>query len=233
MRFDKKKMTPRLASDKLSRLVTCDSYLEKDFFLQLDFDPAVIAWRDHPFRIPYLYQGQLHRYTPDALVLRRRSSGLVRQVVEVKSTHLLEKDQVRRVIEVGERFCAAKGWEYKLMTERELRSGHLLENIKRIRRYRKQWPPMHLLFALKKRLSSMGGWAPIAELAGTVESLDADYLIPCIYSLLYHKVLFADLRSPLTPDTLVGYVLAHEKPVQKPVKIELPCLSKRGQTCPE
>jgi hypothetical protein len=204
MRSSKHRMTPRLASDKLSRLVPCDSYLEKDFFIQLDFDPAVIAWRDHPFRISYLYQGQLHRYTPDALVLRRRSSCLVHQVVEVKSTHLLEKDEVRRALQVGERFCGAKGWEYRVVTEKELRSGHLLENIKRIRRYRRQRPPLPYLLALKERLNAMGGWASIAELAAALGTVDTDHITPYIYSLLYNKELFADLQSPLTPHTLVG-----------------------------
>jgi len=185
-------------------MVRCDSYLEKDFFIQLDFDPAVIAWRAHPFQISYLYRGRLRRYTPDALVLRRKVSGIVYQVVEVTSSYLLAKDEVARAIEVGERFCSDKGWEYRVVTEKEVRSGHFLENIKRIRRYRRQRPPLQYLLAIREGLNSMGKQASIADLADAVKRLNTDHIIPYIYLLLYNRELFADLQSPLTRGTLVG-----------------------------
>jgi hypothetical protein len=207
MRFHKSRITPRLASDKLSQMVRCDSCLEKDFFIQLDFDPAVIAWRAHPFQISYLYKGRLRRYTPDALVLRRKVSGMVYQVVEVTSIYLLAKDEVARTLEVGERLCSDKGWEYRVVTEREIRSGHFLENIKRIRRYRSQRPPLQYHLAIRESLSSMGGQASIVDLADAVRSLNTDRIIPYIYWLLYNRELFADLQSPLTRGTLVRATL--------------------------
>lgn len=210
MRFGNKRMRPRLASDKLGRVVRCDSYLEKDLFIQLDFDPAVVAWRDHPFLIPYFYNGQLHRYVPSALVLRRRNAYLVHQVVEVKATYLLQKNEVARTIEAGERFCMAKGWEYRVATEKQIRSGHLLENIKRIRRYRKQLPVWNII-AIRQALNTMGGRAPIDHLAGAMKNIFMETTVtPCIYSLLYNKELFADLHSPLTRDTVVEIPLARQ-----------------------
>ncbi len=204
MRFATKEMRLRIASDRQGRMVHCDSYLEKDFFIQLDFDPSVLAWRDHPFPIPYLYEGRVRTYTPDAVVLRRKSSGLVRQMVEVKSTYLLAKPECARILEVGSRFCSMNGWEYRLVTEQEIRTD-LLENIKQVRRYRRQRPPLRCLLTVRESLNAKGGSAPIAQLAAVIERVSSEANpIPYIYALLYNKELFADLQSPLTPGTLVG-----------------------------
>ena len=50
----------------------------------------------------------------------------------------------------------------------------------------------------------MGGKASIAEIAEALGGIDVDHVTPYIYSLLYHKELFADLRAPLTQDTVIG-----------------------------
>ena len=149
--FSKKRVRRRFASLKLKRMVYAESLLEKNCFRLLDFDSDVIYYREQPFKIFYFSNGDKHHYTPDIEVIRRHK----KQIVEVKPFDQLNKEENIRNFEVGKRYALDNGYEYVVMTEKEI-CGQLLENIEFLYRYARQGEvPFQYKMEIKKILESV------------------------------------------------------------------------------
>jgi hypothetical protein len=94
---------------------TYDSHLERDYMVELEHDPAVAEWtKQHSIVIPYRLFGIPRRYHPDFLVTYKDGS---KQLHETKGLPLLFWLSTRLKRESAERYCAAQGWKYKLVTK--------------------------------------------------------------------------------------------------------------------
>jgi hypothetical protein len=109
----------------------------------LDRHPDVISWSSEEMVIPYLspVDNQVHRYFPDMVVQRRNRDGSIKTiVVEIKpeaqtrppkpskkkapSPRMIQ-EQVTYMVnqakwESAQKFCDAKGWEFRVLTEKHL-----------------------------------------------------------------------------------------------------------------
>lgn len=92
-----------------------DSRLEERMMRQLDGDASVEAWtKRHGISIVWSPRpGASRRYVPDFLV-RRADGGI--ELVEVKNPDWMDTDEVRLKREAAERWCAARGMTYRLVT---------------------------------------------------------------------------------------------------------------------
>ena len=125
-------LTGRVPATKDQLFKTFESPLERDFLVTLDFDWDVESFYDQPVQIPFVgSDGRHHTYTPDVLVFYRRdctpASWIKPLLVEIKT----ERDLVKNGPSFAEKFEAAKsyaeerGWEFKVLTEKEIRTPFL------------------------------------------------------------------------------------------------------------
>jgi hypothetical protein len=92
-----------------------DSFLERDYMIELEHDPAVASWtKEHGVVIPYRLFGLPHRYHPDFLVTFRDGT---RELHETKGLPLLLWLSTRLKRQSAEEYCRRNGWGYKLLTK--------------------------------------------------------------------------------------------------------------------
>jgi hypothetical protein len=110
--------------------------------MECDSDPNVVGWQSEEFFIWYTspVDGKMHRYFPDLLVKRKGPLGIVETYVyEIKPANQTTapkqgtKTRRRYVNEVfnygrntakweaAERWCAKRGYKFKVLTENELK----------------------------------------------------------------------------------------------------------------
>lgn len=108
----------------------------------LDENPNVIEWKSEEIAIPYIspVDNRRHRYFPDFIVKVKRTDGSIHtMMLEVKPEAQTKEPKVQKkktkkyiteVVTWGQNqakwaaareFCLDRGWEFKLITERELK----------------------------------------------------------------------------------------------------------------
>lgn len=178
-----------------------ESTLENDWLILLDFDPDVTRICEQPFALSYRYEGQSHRYTPDALAEYGKTPGQLKTVVyEVKYREELEEkwQEFRPRFTAANRHCRANGWTFSILTEQEIRTP-LLGNATFLRRYRKipdhPLTRMHLLYTLQ----ALGPTTPQALLAATYASEESRMpALSTLWSLIATRQIACDLQQTLT-----------------------------------
>lgn len=109
-----------------------ESTLERDLLDLLEFDYMVDRYEVQPLTITYENkQGRTCTYTPDVLVTYRRdlaeSKNLPHQLYEVKyrADYREKFSELKDRLKAARRFAKEKEWEFKVLTEREIRTPYL------------------------------------------------------------------------------------------------------------
>lgn len=123
------------------RDITYRSGLELRLMNYLDLQPGVLAWGSETVIIPYRspIDGKMHRYFTDFYVKMRNTKGEIEELlIEVKPLKQCSppKPQARKtrkfLTEVqtwgvneakwraANSYCIARGWKFKIMTEKEI-----------------------------------------------------------------------------------------------------------------
>jgi len=136
-------VTGRFASAKNPNSIGFESTLEKDFFLLLEFDRRVESFEEQPVTIAYCgLEGRVCHYTPDVLV--RYRTALAGEpdwrpvLYEVKYRNDLREHGVeyRPKFKAARGYARDRGWRFRVVTEREIRTPRL-SNIRFLLRYRR------------------------------------------------------------------------------------------------
>jgi len=121
-------LTGRFSSGKNSRGIAFESSLERDLAVMMEFEPRILEFEEQPLHIPFRGpDGKPHIYTPDFRVAYREwnpEDGPIQKcLVEVKYREDLRKDWaiLRPSFKAAVAFAAARGWHFKILTEREIR----------------------------------------------------------------------------------------------------------------
>src|SRR5260221_14132289 len=131
--FPSEKGKKEKVGDTGHRNARYESTIERDFFYELEFDPTVIWWLDHPSPIEWPFEdGSVHSYFPDCDVQRT----FQREIVECKPEELRGDPHTLQQITIGEGWTKANDRVFILVTDQQLRQGHRLEGIKFLWRYR-------------------------------------------------------------------------------------------------
>lgn len=177
------------SSDKTGEVMYTESSLERAQLRLLEWDPAVTYYRSQPFRLIYLDDGRVRRYTPDVVVHTDR-----RTVIEVKPhTRTLEKEFQRWASVVGNAL-QERGYTFEVRTEREILLEPRLSNINVLLRYRRQPVAEGVEFAVKRWVREEPGLplgAVIDRLGGGSEGLCLGYAL-----LMRHAVRY-DIHQPV------------------------------------
>jgi hypothetical protein len=170
---------------KMDRMVCFESLLERDLIFLLDFDANVLSYEAQPFSLPVRSNGRRRSYTPDFLIYTKSGKLLV----EVKPTQFVDKPGNRTKFRAADRLCESRAWKFQILTEKEIRRGCRLANVKKLTQYARL--PVDLL--LEAKILSTLGEAPVPlSIEKLLEILCGDKpgeLVAAIYRLaFFHKV---------------------------------------------
>jgi hypothetical protein len=101
-------------STKMNRRFYYRSGYEKTVFECLDLLPEVESYIVEPFKIPYIWEGTVHEYTPDLIITFRDGHKELWEIKPASQT-LLEQNQCKR--KAAETACLTRGWKFLFITE--------------------------------------------------------------------------------------------------------------------
>ena len=194
-------MIGKFPSIKNGRMVWWESQLERDFLYLLEIDPDVISYEAQPLKMEYFMEGKIHRYTPDVRVIRTDR----KQIVEVKDEAKSKKEEYVQLFRRVGPICQKEGYEFIVVTDREIRIQPRLDNVKMIYKYAKTPVTtkhqilLYAIFGERETLTLeevIKGFASKGERAATV------------YALIFGGILSVDLSRPLNIGSEVWLSLA-------------------------
>ena len=190
-----KKYIGKFPSFRLNKVVWFESLLERDFLCLLEFDHLDVQFfQSQSCRIYYRRDGRKRRYTPDFLVIRKSK----RQIIEVKPEERALEEKNRALYRMAAQVCARDGYEFRVVTDAEIRLQPLLDNIKLLLRYQRTLiQPQHQIYC-----QEFFGGRREASLERVMEFFeDKDIEKQVVYSLIRWGALGIDLAEPLGADS--------------------------------
>lgn len=121
----------KFPSIKMRRMIAFESLLERDFIYLLEYDEDVEWFEEQPLTIEYQHEGKVRHYTPDFHLLERGDHVLI----ECKPECFTDKDENRHKFVAARKWCREGGWIFRVVTDREIRTGFHLHNVKLMTRY--------------------------------------------------------------------------------------------------
>ncbi|MUG92149.1 transposase [Scytonema sp. UIC 10036] len=120
-----KKNIGRFFSFKMRELIWYESLNERDYMYLLEIDPDVLSYSTQPFKISYILDEKVRRYTPDFLVQRNSKQ----QIVEIKPACFADDEKNVRRFPVIASTLKSLGWEFIIITDEMMSRGSLLNNV--------------------------------------------------------------------------------------------------------
>ena len=183
-----------------------ESSLERDWLMVLDFSTDVIAVREQPFTITYEWEGGTRKYTPDMLAEHVTKSGVPAVVIyEVKYHDELRTkwDELKPRFKALMTYCRSRGWRFKIVTERQIRTP-FLQNAKFLRRYRAIDSNVSVRLQLLYTFKALGETTPEALLTAAYWDEDTRLrAIPQLWKLVAERKVLTDLADPLTMSSCI------------------------------
>lgn len=193
-----------LPSRKCDEMVSWESLLEKDFIKILDFDPSIEKIQSQPKKIDYRYKGKLHKYFPDFLAVTKDKHTFL---FEVKPEDKLDDEKNKVKFEVGKIFCEKKGWKFKVVTEKDIRKGFLIQNLDKIRKIDERTTKQSTIMQIYRYLE-VNGKCKIRDIRKNFSNIIANAEIDAnLYFMIYNHYFEIDLINEiLSEETIIDIV---------------------------
>jgi hypothetical protein len=197
-------------------MVGFESSLERDLLLLCEFDLNVARYEEQPVCIEYVDEnGTSRTYTPDLLITYRSDivpAKWMRPILgEVKYRADLKGDwpNLRRKFKAGRVFAQERGWEFRVLTETDLRTP-LLDNARFLLPFRRQPRNAAHEELLLDWLHEFQQSDPETLLAACCRDPESRAgLIPTLWRLIADRRVWCDLSKPLTMRSTIWEVDAH------------------------
>jgi hypothetical protein len=188
----------RFPSLKMQRMIAFESLLERDFIYLLDYDATVTWFEEQPLTIEYEHEGKLLHYTPDFHLVERDQHVLI----ECKPEHFVNTADNQRKFAAARAWCQACDWQYRIVTDTDVRAGHRLQNIQLLTGYARHHIAPVLRCQIYAALQSASAATPIQDLARALCPSDLAAVTSAILHLAYHGVVDLPLdHAPITSTT--------------------------------
>ncbi|MFA6412378.1 MAG: TnsA endonuclease N-terminal domain-containing protein [Syntrophales bacterium] len=194
---------------KLGKLVPFESTLERDLLEILEFDLNVDMYDVQPVRITYYDSyGKKRHYVPDVLVSYRRdivpAKNMKHMLCEVKYLEDLKNNgkEWRHKFKAASRFAKQKGWVFRILTERNIRTP-FLDNVMFFKRY-KDHKMGRLGPLVLEQMREMRMCTP----EGLLLSVSADQnvkvrIMPILWHLIAVRRIGAELNEPFNMKSII------------------------------
>jgi hypothetical protein len=192
----------KFPSKKNMKMIYWESLLERDYIKTLEFDKDVVMFESQPVEIEYLYYGKKRSYFPDFLVTFRTEKVFL---IEVKPEDRVEEEENKLKAEVGKMYCREHDWEYKVVTERDIRKGCFIENLNFLRNYGKERTSARKIDCLQ-RLYEENKPCTIFDIKGkALKEMQEDEFYVHLYYMLYEEIIETDLyKEKINEETVIG-----------------------------
>jgi len=186
-------------------LVEFESTLERDFIVRCRFDRAVETVEAQPVRIAYTVDGSRRTRVPDFLVTYSAAARKPPLLCDIKYRAELRGDWLllKPKLEAAYRYALARGWRYRIFTERQIRT-QLLVNARFLLRFDNP----HVEYgdeqsrALVIQSLDKHGPQSVAQLtADRLQHLPSEAALPLLWALIARGAVLADLNAPLTRES--------------------------------
>ncbi len=192
-----------------------ESSLERDLMYLLDFDSNVDKFVPQPVTIEYMDgDGKPHTYTPDILIYYRNDISVERNLRnilgEVKYREDLRQNfkEYRPKFKAAIRFAKERGWSFRLLTEREIRTPYL-KNAKFLSRYKKIdsnsiSDQITLVLEKIQELQDTNVDSLLAEIYQ--DKINQAQLLPIVWHLIANQRIGCNLNIPVTMSTRIWMI---------------------------
>ena len=196
----------QISSNKNGRAPQYESSLERDLSQLLEFSNYVESYCEQPVTIEYVHEGGVKRYTPDVLVYYRNDlavpAAIKPMLAEVKYRADLKQNwaELKPKFMAASRYAAGRGWQFKLVTEREIRTDYLV-NVRFLLHYTD--PHAHVAQADQDLLLSLLGGMYMATgerllLMATADRVKRAELLHTLWRLVAVGSIHCDLTVELS-----------------------------------
>ncbi|MHB8461032.1 MAG: TnsA endonuclease N-terminal domain-containing protein [Vulcanimicrobiaceae bacterium] len=205
---NRRSVTGLLPSWKNGKMVSFESALERDYASTLDFDRAVSTFETQPLVIDYSGpDGKARRGYPDFLVHFRPQLHLPPLLVDVKYRKDLfaQWTVLKPRLKAALAFASTRGWNYKIMTEVEIRTTSL-KNVRFLLPYARCAPdPMHEELLMNTlRIFQSTSPSDLLKACYSCEWNRAQ-LIPTLWCLVGRRLIATDFDQLLTMTSAIWY----------------------------
>ncbi|WP_341906265.1 TnsA endonuclease N-terminal domain-containing protein [Fluviicola taffensis] len=192
-----------ISSKKNLTHVWFESALEKDFALLLEYHPTVNRYTEQPVTIEYMVNDKVRVYTPDFLV-HFKDPDQKPWLCEIKyrDDFSMNFKKYKAKFKAAVQFCKEQGWEFKLISENNIRTP-LLENLKFLNRYEKEYVDQNCYDLILNRVNDLGSTTP-REVLVSISDANPSIHAKCVYALWYAlriSKVGCDYSKPLTLET--------------------------------
>lgn len=182
----------KFKSLKMNRMIPWESTIERDFVKIFEFEENFTHIEAQPLEIIYSYKGKKYRYFPDYLVKTRDNIDIV---FEIKDSGMLVDERNLIKFQVGKMYCYENGLQYKVITEKEIRKGFLIDNLDLLMEVRE----LEINITLKNEIISILdkiGEITINDLFTHISTSRSD-VYTTIFQMIYTKIIYTDLFDKL------------------------------------
>lgn len=183
--------------------IPCESLLERDFYLSLEFDKDVLSYKAQPVKVRK--KGRKSPIFPDSLVTFTSHRPLL---VEVKHTKDIEDrikgPEIKEKAAICKEYAESQGWDFRIVTDKDVRCVRL-ENYNFLYKY--TVPPALLPQYQNEIILAVRENGPMS-ITKVLEALSEDKMekaraLRCLWHLVRMGSIVADLDRPLTNSSIV------------------------------
>lgn len=187
-----------LFSYMLDRQIRWVGILMYEELLHLECDREVIKYEPNPLTISkMLPSGDLCSVVPHVQVMRPGGNSLVL----CKWRQSLQTKDGQTELEVARSWGQMNNHTIEVVTEKELRSGYSLRNVKLLWRHRYERVTKETRKLVSAYLVEANGTATLKDLASAIAGPSEQYplmQLPLLYNMLFHGDLSADFTRPIS-----------------------------------
>lgn len=176
--------------------VIYESLLELAALQLADFDTAVQRISAQPFVLESKVNGVARCHTPDLMLMR--SDGPV--IVDAKPFRQLSDQKTAFQLSWTKALVEGRGWEYRVFTEPD---AVLLDNTRFLAGYRREWLFDPAIIDDIRGAADLEEAVRFDDLVRAVAAHNPARVRACLLHLLWRGEFTTDLRSALTPGSLV------------------------------
>ncbi|MFT9597475.1 TnsA endonuclease N-terminal domain-containing protein [Mesobacillus sp.] len=187
-------------SQKMSSMIPWESTLERDYLKIAEFDSMITYISSQPISITYLFEGKEKTYFPDFLIKTR---DFKEYLVEVKpeSKKYLSENQIK--FQAGMSYAKENGIEFRILSEKDIRKGFLLENLDLLTDSRFEYTDVKIMNRMLDELRKSPGGITIGSFRQIMKMEQGEFILN-LYYLIYSQKIKADLeREPITNQSLI------------------------------